>query len=78
MATDIYKVLCGGPGTHHHIPFPISIRAAYGYYLSTFCVVSRALLGSVWFGVNTYYGSYIVTEVRTFIIILCRPLLGVG
>jgi NCS1 family nucleobase:cation symporter-1 len=56
-------VLCGGPGTDHHIPFPIGIRAAYGYYLSNFCVVSRGLLGSVWFGVNTYYGSFIVTEV---------------
>lgn len=56
-------VLSGWPGTDHHIPFPISIRASFGYYFANFCVISRALLGAVWFGVNTYYGSFIVTEV---------------
>lgn len=62
-AQDI-SVFAGGPGTDHHIPFPIAIRAAYGYYFSNFCVVSRACLSAVWFGVNTYYGSFIITEVR--------------
>ncbi|KIW66369.1 hypothetical protein PV04_05705 [Phialophora macrospora] len=56
-------VLCGFPGTDYHIPFPISIRATYGYYFSNFCVLSRALLGAVWFGVNCYYGLFIVTEI---------------
>ncbi|KAL6240227.1 hypothetical protein RBB50_012874 [Rhinocladiella similis] len=56
-------VLCGMPGADHHIPFPISIRSVYGYWFSYFCVISRALLGTVWFGVNCYYGSFIVTEI---------------
>lgn len=46
-------VLNGAIGSNLHIPFPIAARAAYGYWLSYFAVVSRGVLALFWFGVNS-------------------------
>lgn len=63
ILNGIPTVLCGIPGSDHHIPFPILMRSTFGYWGSYFCVVSRAFLAIFWFGVNCYYGSFIVTEI---------------
>lgn len=59
----IPTVLNGAIGADHHIPFPIAIRASYGYWFSYFCVISRAILAAFWFGVQSVGGGSAVTQV---------------
>ncbi|GAA5847046.1 hypothetical protein JCM9279_002667 [Rhodotorula babjevae] len=44
-------------GARLHVPFSISARAAYGYHLSRFAVVSRMVIAWFWFSINTYQGG---------------------
>lgn len=53
MCNAVPIVLNGAIGSDLHVPFPIAARAAYGYWLSYFAVVSRAILALFWFGVNS-------------------------
>ena len=54
-------------GADLHIPFPIAIRASYGYWLSYFCVVTRGILALFWFGVQSVYGGQCITGMLTAI-----------
>jgi NCS1 family nucleobase:cation symporter-1 len=54
-------------GADLHIPFPIAARAAFGYWLSYFCIVSRGILALFWFGVQSAYGGKCVTVIITSI-----------
>ncbi|KAK4686998.1 nucleobase:cation symporter-1, NCS1 family, partial [Tremellales sp. Uapishka_1] len=47
----------GAIGSRHHIPFSIASRASMGFYFSYFAVVSRLVLGLLYFGINSYIGS---------------------
>ncbi|ORX40850.1 putative allantoin permease [Kockovaella imperatae] len=49
--------LNGAIGSRHHIPFSIASRASMGFYFSYFAVVSRMVLGLIYFGINTYIGA---------------------
>ncbi|CAD6587251.1 MAG: hypothetical protein TREMPRED_004705 [Tremellales sp. Tagirdzhanova-0007] len=49
--------LNGAIGSRHHIPFSIASRASMGFYFSYFAVVSRLVLGLIYFGVNTFIGA---------------------
>ena len=42
--------LNGAIGSRHHIPFSIVSRASMGFYFSYFAVVSRLVLGLLYFG----------------------------
>lgn len=42
--------LNGAIGSRHHIPFSIAARASLGFYFSYFAVVSRLVLGLIYFG----------------------------
>jgi NCS1 family nucleobase:cation symporter-1 len=53
ICNAIPTVLNGAIGADLHVPFPIAIRAAYGYWFSYFAVVTRAVLALFWFGVQT-------------------------
>lgn len=44
-------------GARLHTPFAVSARAAYGYNLARFCVVSRMVIAWFWFSINTYQGG---------------------
>ncbi|GAA6025654.1 hypothetical protein JCM10207_008927 [Rhodosporidiobolus poonsookiae] len=44
-------------GARLHVPFSVSSRAAYGYWLSRFAVVSRMVIAWFWFSINTYQGG---------------------
>lgn len=57
-----YSVLNGAIGAKLHIPFPIAIRASYGYYFSYFCVISRAVLAAFWLGIQSVGGGSAVTQ----------------
>ena len=37
-------------GSTHHIPFSIASRASLGFYFSYFAVVSRLVMGLIYFG----------------------------
>lgn len=54
-------------GVDLHIPFPIAIRASYGYWLSYFTVVTRGILALFWFGVQSVYGGQCITGMVTAI-----------
>ncbi|KAL2275085.1 hypothetical protein FJTKL_02536 [Diaporthe vaccinii] len=49
--------LNGSIGSKHHIPFSIASRASMGFYFSYFAVMSRLVLGLIYFGINTYIGA---------------------
>ncbi|KAI1860031.1 uncharacterized protein JN550_011715 [Neoarthrinium moseri] len=49
--------LNGAIGSRHHIPFSIASRASMGFHFSYFAVVSRLVLGLLYFGINTYIGA---------------------
>jgi NCS1 family nucleobase:cation symporter-1 len=49
--------LNGTVGSRHHVPFSIASRASMGFYFSYFAVVSRLVLGLLYFGINTYIGA---------------------
>jgi nucleobase:cation symporter-1, NCS1 family len=62
LCNMIPTVLNGAIGSRHHIPFPIAIRASYGYYFGFFCVISRGVLAAFWLGVQSVGGGYAVTQ----------------
>lgn len=66
ICNGVPTVMNGYFGTDYHIPFPIAVRASFGYYFGIFPVLSRAILSAVWFGVNCYYGLFGMTEVGYF------------
>nr|ODN85411.1 allantoin permease [Cryptococcus depauperatus CBS 7841] len=49
--------LNGVIGSRHHVPFSIASRASLGFYFSYFAVVSRLVLGLIYFGINTFIGA---------------------
>ncbi|CAI6088368.1 unnamed protein product [Clonostachys chloroleuca] len=61
ICNAIPTVLNGAIGSDLHVPFPIAVRASYGYWLSYFCVISRAILAMFWFGVQSVGGGQCVT-----------------
>lgn len=63
ICNAIPTVLNGCIGADLHISFPIAARASYGYWLSYFCVASRAILALFWFGVQSAGGGECVTAV---------------
>ncbi|KAK6954991.1 hypothetical protein Daesc_002621 [Daldinia eschscholtzii] len=67
ICNAIPTVLNGAIGADLHIPFPIACRASYGYWLSYFCVVTRAILALFWFGVQSANGGTCVTAIITAI-----------
>ena len=67
ICNAVPTVLNGAVGSELHIPFPIAIRASYGYHLSYFCVVVRGILALFWFGVQSANGGACVTAILTAI-----------
>ncbi|KAI0850077.1 uracil permease [Daldinia vernicosa] len=67
ICNAIPTVLNGAIGADLHIPFPIACRASYGYWLSYFCVVTRAIIALFWFGVQSANGGTCVTAIITAI-----------
>jgi nucleobase:cation symporter-1, NCS1 family len=64
ICNAIPTVLNGAVGSELHIPFPVAIRASYGYWFSYFCVISRAILALFWFGVQSAQGGTCVKTVH--------------
>jgi NCS1 family nucleobase:cation symporter-1 len=47
-------VLNGTMGARLHVSFPVLNRSSFGFWLSYFSVISRAILAMFWFGVQAY------------------------
>ncbi|KAK3316654.1 uracil permease [Apodospora peruviana] len=62
VCNAVPTVLNGAIGTDLHIPFPVAVRASYGYWLSYFCVVSRGILALFWFGIHSTAGGGCVKQ----------------
>jgi len=51
----------GHLGAKLHIPFAVAVRSAFGFNLAYFAIISRAILGTFWLGVQSVNGSYCIT-----------------
>ncbi|KAJ9144557.1 Allantoin permease [Pleurostoma richardsiae] len=56
-------VLNGMIGARLHIPFPVAMRASFGWYFSRFAVVTRAVTALFWHAIQTYTGSTAMTQI---------------
>ncbi|KAI1764362.1 uracil permease [Hypoxylon sp. FL1150] len=65
ICNAIPTVLNGAIGADLHIPFPIALRASFGYRLSYFGVAARGILALFWFGVQGANGGACVTAILT-------------
>jgi len=50
-------------GARLHIPFPVVMRASFGWYFSRFAVVIRAVTALFWHAIQTYTGSEAMTQI---------------
>ncbi|CRG91925.1 Uracil permease [Talaromyces islandicus] len=54
--------LClGRPGTKYHIGYPVLARSVFGMYGHFFFVWVRAIVATIWFGVQSYFGSQLLS-----------------
>lgn len=51
----------GAPGAYLRVPFPVWIRASFGYQFSKFAVVCRMVTALFWHSIQTYTGSLALT-----------------
>ena len=54
-------------GARLRVPFPVAVRASFGYWLGYFPVISRLILAMFWFGVNCTNGGLCITQVSSLI-----------
>jgi NCS1 family nucleobase:cation symporter-1 len=63
LVCTVPLVLNGMVGARLHIPYPVAIRPAFGWYFSRFAVVVRAITALFWHAVQTYTGSTAMTQI---------------
>ncbi|KAI1823289.1 NCS1 nucleoside transporter [Xylaria intraflava] len=61
LAVAVPVVLNGAIGTKLHVPFSVIATSSFGYYLRYFPIVSRAILGMFWLGIQSVNGSQCIT-----------------
>ncbi|KAF1998712.1 NCS1 nucleoside transporter [Amniculicola lignicola CBS 123094] len=49
------------PGVKYHIGYPVLCRSVMGMYGSMFFVFIRAVVGAIWFGIQSYYGANLIS-----------------
>lgn len=57
----------GAPGAFLRVPFPIWIRASFGYHFAKFAIVVRLVTALFWTSIQTYTGGTAVTVMLTAI-----------
>ncbi|KAH8895898.1 allantoin permease [Thozetella sp. PMI_491] len=62
LVCTVPLVLNGMIGARLHIPFPIAMRASFGWYFSRFAIVTRAITALFWHAIQTYTGSTAMTQ----------------
>ncbi|KAF4343145.1 uracil permease [Fusarium beomiforme] len=51
----------GRPGARYHIGYPVLARSVFGMYGQFFFVWIRAVVATIWFGVQSYFGSQLLS-----------------
>lgn len=49
--------LNGAPGAYLRVPFPVWMRASFGFYFSQFAIVTRMVSALFWTSITTYNGA---------------------
>ncbi|KAK0750328.1 allantoin permease [Schizothecium vesticola] len=62
LVCTVPLVLNGMVGARLHIPFPIAMRASFGWHFSKFAIVTRAITALFWHAIQTYTGSTAMTQ----------------
>ncbi|XXG95771.1 hypothetical protein Hte_002042 [Hypoxylon texense] len=57
----------GAPGAYLRVPFPVWIRASFGYHGSKFPIICRMVTALFWHAIQTYTGSTAMTVMLTAI-----------
>ena len=63
MCDTVPLCLNGIIGAHLHVPFPVAIRASFGFYFSRFAVVTRMITALFWHAIQTWTGSTAMLQV---------------
>ncbi|KAK1753665.1 allantoin permease [Echria macrotheca] len=63
LVCTVPLVLNGMVGARLHIPFPVAMRASFGWYFSRFAIVTRAITALFWHAIQTYTGSTAMTQI---------------
>lgn len=63
LVCTVPLVLNGAVGARLHIPFPIAMRASFGWHFSKFAIVTRAITALFWHAIQTYTGSTAMTQI---------------
>lgn len=53
----------GNFGVRYHVPFAVQARASFGFYLSYLVVLSRLIVGGIFYAVNTYTGAECIRSI---------------
>ncbi|KAF5721574.1 NCS1 nucleoside transporter, partial [Fusarium mundagurra] len=51
----------GRPGARYHVGYPVLARSVFGMYSQFFFVWIRAVVATIWFGVQSYFGSQLLS-----------------
>ncbi|PCH35183.1 hypothetical protein WOLCODRAFT_19825 [Wolfiporia cocos MD-104 SS10] len=57
LAISPFIVLNSRPGAVFHITFPVVARASFGIWGSLWCVLNRAAMACIWYGVQASWGG---------------------
>ncbi|KAL8290504.1 hypothetical protein RQP46_002762 [Phenoliferia psychrophenolica] len=60
----------GAIGARLHIPFPVLVRASFGFYWSYFAIVSRLVVGIFWLGITATSGGHFIYFLIQFPLLL--------
>lgn len=57
LGIGLFMLLTADIGTEHGLPFAVYLRAPFGIHGTHLPAVSRGLVASMWFGIQTYLGA---------------------
>ncbi|MCE4612327.1 MAG: cytosine permease [Desulfurococcales archaeon] len=66
LAATIVLILNGYVGLKYGIPYPVQLRASFGFKGVHIPVILRGIVGAGWFGVEAYGGSLAITMIALF------------
>ena len=57
VGIGLFMLLTADIGTEHGLPFAVYLRAPFGIHGTHLPAISRGLVASIWFGIQTYLGA---------------------
>lgn len=62
----LIMTLTGDVGVEHGITFPVFLRAPFGRIGASLPIICRAIMGCIWFGIQSYYGATAMTYIIAY------------